>query len=139
VPARQPRRRRSYLTRRRIAVTQAPADVTQKSADMSPRPQTKSISRALCVSAVNPLYCTVNSPHPMRRPARGRSRHRNLRCPHTVGAATVTKADDADPVAGVADTVTVAGFGTVCGGKYSPVGLTVPLPAATARLRSGLL
>jgi hypothetical protein len=47
--------------------------------------------------------------------------------PTAVGAATVRKADPgAAPVAGVAVTVTVAGFGITAGGVYIPVPLIVP-------------
>jgi len=75
----------------------------------------------------------------MRRPAAAVAVTVICAVPNTVGAATVTKADAADPVAGVADTVTVAGFGTVCGGKYSPWGLPFHYPPRPPRLRSGLL
>jgi hypothetical protein len=56
--------------------------------------------------------------------------------PTAVGAATVTKADPAVPVAGVAVTVTVAGFGTTAGGEYNPAPFIVPfaLPPVTAQV-----
>ena len=56
--------------------------------------------------------------------------------PTAVGAFTFTEADPAVPVAVVAVTVTVAGFGTDAGAVYSPVPSTVPfaLPPVTAQV-----
>jgi len=72
--------------------------VTQKKRrhESAPHKQ-KNFSRSLR-SAVNPLYCTVQThPIPIAAPP-APCRHRNLRCPNTVGAATVTKATNADPL-----------------------------------------
>jgi hypothetical protein len=127
-------------------VTQEQEDVTQEKGAGCPRPTSfqkvfltnyKSQITNFCVSGGELRLLHVKRHHiPMRRPTRSRSRHRNLRCSHTVGAATVTKDDPAVPVAGVAVTVTVAGFGTTAGAVYIPVPLTVPfvLPPVTAQV-----
>ena len=95
-------------------------------------------SGALRVSAVKSPYCTVSvTTSPCGAPPAAVAVTVICDVPTAVGAATVRKADPgAAPVAGVAVTVTVAGFGTTAGAEYSPVASIVPfaLPPVTAQV-----
>jgi hypothetical protein len=95
-------------------------------------------SGALRVSAVKSPYCTVSvTTSPCGAPPAAVAVTVTCDVPTAVGAATVRKADPgAAPVAGIAVTVTVAGFGTTAGGVYSPVPPIVPfaLPPVTAQV-----
>jgi hypothetical protein len=84
-----------------------------------------------------PAYCTVSiTTSPCAAPPAAVAVTVICDVPSTVGAATVTKDDPAVPAAGVAVTVTVAGFGTTAGGVYSPVPLDRAIRTA-ARDRPG--
>ena len=106
-------------------MTQAEESVTQEKRrrhDVPALPNKKFFLGALGVSAVNCalLALLYDQRHqiPTRRPARSRSRHRNLRRPpNPVGVSTLTVADRdfVESAAAVAVPFTAAGFGTTAG------------------------
>src|SRR5208283_512060 len=105
------------LKPRPIAVMQEQEAVTQdkrRRHDVRASLQLERFSRhRLRLGGELPAYCTVSiTTSPCAAPPAAVAVTVICDVPSTVGAATVTKDDPAVPAAGVAVTVTVAGFGT---------------------------